>query len=216
MVPNVIEVTDTSEILFVSTTRLATEIVARTAVTVIYEPGESCPSTKSIQTTSLEEIEEVMRGARKGGNPDARTWTNEETQEAVTQSGNVQMQQLLAFAKEHGDPGPIVPSGKRLSPSFGFYVAGKLPTGESTRLMIFKCNLGTEYIRIYLNFAERFTDDATARVLRERLKATFGSAFDDTQTEPRLRVADLIGDIEDFERIFLWFKEQALKSASTR
>jgi hypothetical protein len=61
VVPFVCETTDTAEILFVPSTRLATEIVSRTAVTVTYRQGDQRPST-TVQTTPIEEIMDTVTG----------------------------------------------------------------------------------------------------------------------------------------------------------
>ena len=71
VVPYVREVSDTAEIMFVPSTRLATEIVARTAVTVTYRQGDARPST-SVELTSLEEVAEGIRNAKSGRSPDVR------------------------------------------------------------------------------------------------------------------------------------------------
>ena len=53
-----------ADILFVPSVRLSTEIVARTAVTVTYEAGQTQPSTK-VEVTSVEEIERNVKTAEK-------------------------------------------------------------------------------------------------------------------------------------------------------
>ena len=50
---------DTNDVIFIPHTRLMTEVVARTAVTVSYQPSEEKPAI-NIQTTPIEEIEETM------------------------------------------------------------------------------------------------------------------------------------------------------------
>jgi len=60
VIPYVKEVNETAEILFVPTTRLETQIVSRTAVTVQYCEGDTQPTTQ-VQTTSLEDIEENLK-----------------------------------------------------------------------------------------------------------------------------------------------------------
>jgi hypothetical protein len=62
--PFVREDSDMSDIAFVPTPRLATEIVSRTAVTVTYREGDQQPST-SVQTTSVREVEELIVGRKK-------------------------------------------------------------------------------------------------------------------------------------------------------
>ena len=70
---------DASEMLFVRAHRLATEIVARTSVTVSYHEGDEQPSTV-VETTSMEEIEQNIRSAAQ--KPESRVWTLKETEQA--------------------------------------------------------------------------------------------------------------------------------------
>ena len=65
VVPYVSEISETGKILFVPSTRLATEIVSRTAVTVTYREGDSKPSTK-VETTSIDNIEAGLKSAKRG------------------------------------------------------------------------------------------------------------------------------------------------------
>ena len=60
---------EADEIMFVPNVRLSTEIVARTAITVTYQPGSPVPSV-SIATTSIEEIEENIAAVSR-----EKTWT---------------------------------------------------------------------------------------------------------------------------------------------
>jgi hypothetical protein len=64
VVPHVRDSAQSEGVLFVPTVRLATEIVARTAVTVTYRQGDPQPSTH-VETTSLAEIEQQVRTARE-------------------------------------------------------------------------------------------------------------------------------------------------------
>jgi hypothetical protein len=65
--------TASDEIMFVPNLRLSTEIVARTAITVTYQQGSPQPSV-SIQTTSLEEIEENIAATSSGGRGSKGIW----------------------------------------------------------------------------------------------------------------------------------------------
>jgi hypothetical protein len=64
VVPFVRESTETAEILFVPSTRLATEIVSRTAVTVTYRQGDQQPST-TVQTTPIDVIVNTDRSVKR-------------------------------------------------------------------------------------------------------------------------------------------------------
>jgi hypothetical protein len=68
-----------SDILFVPFTRIATEIVARTAITLTY-PKEGLLPSISVETTNIEEIEEnILKG--KGGSRFCE-WSDLEIEEA--------------------------------------------------------------------------------------------------------------------------------------
>ncbi len=71
VVPYVTTVSSEAEILFVPSTRVATEIVARTAVTVTYRKGDAEPKTE-VQVTSVAEIEAIVAGIKRGEKPRKR------------------------------------------------------------------------------------------------------------------------------------------------
>jgi len=77
---NIIEITPflanhetSTEIMFVPNTRLATEIVARTAITVSSPQGSPIP-TVNIKTTSLDEIEENIATTSRNERVSTGTW----------------------------------------------------------------------------------------------------------------------------------------------
>jgi hypothetical protein len=123
------------EILFVPTTRLATEIVARTAVTVTYRAGDPQPSTE-VQTSSVEDIEEQVEAARRSGNPLARDWTPEEVEQEVAQTGDPTLQAFFDFVKNHSAGGKFVAPGRKVNPCFVQLLNIPHPNGGHRRRVI--------------------------------------------------------------------------------
>lgn len=203
-----------SGVLFVPHTRLATEIVSRTAVTVTYRQGESMPAT-NVETTSVEEIEANLRAATQRRNPAARRWTSEDIAAHIAKAGHADATWLLELVKQHSADGQVIAPGEKINPGFCFYLQGKLSNGEPAKRTILKCNLGNGMVRFYLNFAEGFVEPNVADNLRRQLKAIFGEHFKEDQTEPRVPLSELAAKRESFEQLILWFKAQvALRSAT--
>ena len=215
VVPYVQKVEDDAEILFVPSTRLATEIVSRTAVTVSYRPSDELP-VASIQTTSLDEIGEAIKLAKRSGDPDSRTWTPEEVEEKFREQGVAEILEFLEFAKQYSADGQYTAAGRKKSPGFGFYVAGTRENGTATKLMIVGCNLTWGGAYVYLNFAQSITNEATVNELRRRLVETFGVAFNSGAKEASIPYSALCGNMEDFRQTLLWFKAESARIAETR
>ncbi len=213
VVPYVREVADTAEIIFVPSTRLATVTVARTAVTVTYRQGDAQPST-SVKVTSLEDVAEGIRIVGDGRNPNSRPWSPESVEEQVHGNGKPAAVRLLEFAKYQSVDGKHIAEGEKVSPSFGFYVRGKVPAGSTATRMIFKYNVGTGRIRVYLNSAEGFVGPQLTMSLRERLRTTFGDEIDVTQMEPSLSLDSYARNADEFEQTMLWFKQEVARVAT--
>ncbi len=100
-------------IMFVPNVRLSTEIVARTAVSITYEAGSPQPGV-TIETTSVEEIEENLATAAAGRRPaEPRPhWTDEEIEEAMLASDDPVVHDLFLFAKRRATAGEH-PVGQR-------------------------------------------------------------------------------------------------------
>ena len=208
VVPFVQEINETADIIFVPSTRLSTEIVSRTAVTVTYREGTEQPST-DVQTTSLESIEEHVKAARQTGNPDARSWTPEEVDEEFERAGQDAEKTLLDFAKTYSADGLYVSPAIKVNPTFGFYVNGRRDDGRPARLMLFYCVLGWDSVTIYLNSACRIVDDQTAAAFRQRLTGLFEGNIDTDLKEPWVPWSALSEHIDDFQELVLWFKKRA-------
>lgn len=205
--PFVREISESAEILFVPSTRLATQIVSRTAITVTYQEGDSQPST-SVQATSIEAIEESLKSATRRANPDARTWIAEEVEEAFLQHSNSVAQQLLAFAKAHSVDHQFLARGKTVNPSFGFYVQGL--DGETLRrVTIFSCATNWNYVCVYMNHASSIAAPQTMITFGQKLKAVFGEQIDTDAKAPSISL-DLVAEhFNEFQQLMLWFKSQA-------
>lgn len=99
-----------SEILFVPFTRLATEIVARTAITLSY-PKEGEQPSISVRTTSIEEIEKEIATADEGESRVRRDWSEAEIEEAFLTGDDPTLRELFLFAKGHSAGGRFKAAG---------------------------------------------------------------------------------------------------------
>ena len=100
--------------MFVPSVRLATEIVARTAINITYDVGSSQPGV-TINTTSVEEIEENLAAAAQGETRQsrARSWTDQEIEDVFMGSDDPMVRDLFLFAKQEGYKGQFQSSMPR-------------------------------------------------------------------------------------------------------
>ncbi len=191
-----------SEILFVPRTKLVTEIVARTAVTVTYREGDVQPSV-DIQTTSMEEIEENVRAAKKGERK-SRKWSEQETIDGFEKDGDEASKVILNFIRKYSADGKIVADGVRQTPSVGLYVPCKLPDGEVKSYQLMGCTLDWHQIVIYLNQLENSSNKMVRDEFAEKLGEIFGDSFNKTQKEPSLEKTLVHKHMREFEEAIKW------------
>ena len=168
IVPYAQSVSSQAEVLLVPSTRLATEVVSRTAVTVTYRQGDQQPST-TVQTVSLEDIEESVLAAKRSANPDAKAWTPAEVENEFRLDGNAVALELLDFAKRHSENGQFIALGKKQNAAFGFNVKGRRDDGSLTLRMVFTCVQGWGGVTIRLYYADTIARPPVQAELRQRL-----------------------------------------------
>ncbi len=213
LTPYVHEVSDSAQIVFVPTTRLVTQIVSRTAVTVMYQQGDTKPST-SVQTTSLEEIQENLKYASRRSSAEVRSRNSDEVEAEFRELGNPVTDRLYQFAKQNSFGGPVTSSSKTANASFGFYVQGRV-AGVPKRLTVFSCATSWSYVCIYLNFASQMVSDQTMREFRQRLTSALGETFNAAGKAPSVPL-EIVGEhVDEFLGIMSWFKSQAEASLPT-
>ena len=205
---------DNQKIYFVPTTRLSTEIVARTTVTVTYQQGTVRPETE-VETDTPEEIEKRTKEVTKKTSP-ARVWPPDEVEEVFRQKGDTGDIQLLDFVKEHSADGEFVSPGTKIAASFGFYVRGIRADGKNVRNMFFCYNYDWEHMTIFLNMMSAIVDIDVSKKLRSRLKACLGEAIKIEQKEPLVAVTAVHDKLDEFKDLVLWFQQQAAHQLSEK
>ncbi len=206
VVPYVNSSTPSDDILFVPSTHLTTEIVARTAVTVIYRQGDKKPSTR-VETTSMEEIEENIRTVSESG-----VWIVEETEEAFEQEGSNVLIDLLEFSKQHSYQGQIIANNLKKFSTFGFYVPLVIDDGSRKTRMVFSCTQGWSAINVYLSRIKNFVSPELKSEFVRRMEKALGNHIDSTQSELFLALSDFETKLDAFKNVVLWLKN-SLESA---
>jgi len=166
-------------IMFVPSARLATEIVARTAISITYDVGSPQPGV-TINTTSVEEIEENLAAAAQGETRQsrARSWTNEEIEDVFMGSDDPMVRDLFLFAKNEGYKGQFQSSGTKVSPTFGFYLAVRRPDGTVAGSQCLNFGDGGKSIGLYLsNWPESSISDEVLAEYKRDLNALFGPSI---------------------------------------
>jgi len=203
--PYVKENSPPTEIFFIPKTRLLTEIVARTAVTVKYLPSDTEPSVE-IQMTDIEDIEENIRANEARQTRSGKIWNDEEIFEAFTNDENDAAKELFMFAKQNSAEGRITSTGKKIKPCFGFYVSGSSGRGAERALQIFRYDYGSINLHFYLNFARTLASEQIFQEFIDRLNNIFGNEIETTLKEPSIALSVVYGKIQEFKELMLWFK----------
>ncbi len=196
-----------SRILFVPSTRLATEIVARTAITLTY-PKEGEQPSISVETTSIEEIEMNIASATEGGTMGmvSRDWSDVEIEEAFLTGDDPTLRDLFLFAKEHSTGGRLKSSGPRKAAGFGFYVLGLKADGTEHTTQVFNCSINYSRVVIYLNMTAPITPAEVFESYRQKLFSMFGSCMKSDAKEPNVPIS-LVGEhLEEFKQVILWLQ----------
>lgn len=192
--------------LFVPKPRIATTVIGRTVVNVnISGELHNVPSV-TVQTTSLEEIEEnadeTARG-RKG-----RIWTDEELIEIYGNSENALLKSLFDFTMQKSQDKKIDSGGIKINPAFGFYVAGQRnDTLETRTIQLFGYKSENDKIRIYFNMISTLVSEKTLEEFKRKISELFNLSVDDV-AELSLPLSELIGKEEQFQSIALWMKSE--------
>lgn len=203
--PYVREQDDDGAVLFVPSTRLATEIVARTAVTVTYRQGDQQPST-TVEVSDPEEIAERIEATRSPSK--GRRWEVDEAEKEFREHSDPTSLALWEFCKLHSAGGQFLSPRPTLNPSVGFYVDGLREDGRPARVLAFFYTL-TWGITIKLSAISTVLETDEMRQLCERLKAIFGTPFDTSLKEPGVSLKTLGPRFEQFKEAMLWVKERA-------
>jgi hypothetical protein len=94
------------DIFFVPRTRLTTEVVGRTVVTVTYEQGNAKPSVK-VETNTVDEMEQNLKQAQQSGGSPRKKWTREMYDAELVQLESAvranRIRDLITLAEGHPD-----------------------------------------------------------------------------------------------------------------
>jgi hypothetical protein len=189
---------------------IRTEIVARTQISVSWEQGDTEPSV-TVNTTSLEEVEDALNAARAGSSP-KRMWSAEEIRREIeaddkcAEDGRATLLRLLDIAIKNSHGGQIT-NQKTVHPSFCFRVA--TPAEKRSARPIWTAG----------------PRDACLWVMRRNLRSVLGeeraSEAEERLTswtrQPRhlgpeyisIPIADLGPHLREVEELTLWIKQQA-------
>lgn len=195
--PFVREVSESAEIILVPSSRLVTEIVARTAVTVTYRQGDEPPSV-NVKTTSIQEIIDDANSARK--------WTPQEVEDAFIAWKNPVALELLEFAKKYSAGGQFVAPGPKQNATFVFYISHSTADGSPRKQSIFNCVKEWGGIYLYLNGIAYMAPTNVLEDFRKHLQGIFGDAVDVNMKEPGLSFDLLSSKLPQFKELILWLK----------
>jgi hypothetical protein len=204
IVPFVREETVDAELLLVPSIRLSTEIVARTAVDIVYRQGDAKPQA-NVQVMTAEEIAEKVEVIKTG---QGRIWTEAETAAALDASDDPVLKDLYLFAKSHSDDGQVVTEGLKQNASFGLHVRTSRGSNTSRRLCIFSCPVQWRTVWLYLRAIETVFGNEIAFEFRRRISELFGADIDMSKNAPGITTAQLADRLEQFKSALMWLVAQ--------
>ena len=199
--PFVREETDTTEILFVPTTRLATEIVSRTAVSVTYRQGDQQPSTNV----------EIVQVAEPGERGD-RKWTPGEVEEEFAKVENPVALAVLEFARQHSADGKFIPSGRRKNANIHFNVKTRDPNGKPILQVLFSSTAGWGSVYFNLKLVSQHVDGPVVLEFQERLSDAFDVTSQPGTVWVSVHFDRISGKVDRFKEIVLWIASEVEKT----
>jgi len=187
-------------VMYVPNVRLSTEIVARTAVSVAIEAGSPQPGV-TIETTSVEEIEENLASAAQGRTRQtrARAWTDQEIEDVFLASDDPTVRDLFLFAKQEGYAGRIQSDAAKVSPTFGLYLHVRKPKGREGPMMFFNYVEDARKLVVTVKWPPESVPEAVLADYKSDLRAALGSAFDMSALEPNVPLAAIGENLEAFK-----------------
>jgi hypothetical protein len=179
--------------LFISKTTLRTEVISRTAVTVRYEQGANVRPSVRVETTPLDEIE---RGIFE---PDAsRFWTESEIDEAVESSEKPIVKRLYNFIRTASNVNQMVSPGKKINPTFAFYLRRAGEDGIERTKQIFNYRFDVPIVKVYLNMLETLVPKDEYEKFLKILMNLFPEKVDINSREPFIPIGDVEERFDEF------------------
>lgn len=193
-------------IMFVPSVRLATEIVARTAIRVTHAEGTPEPGV-NIETTGVEEIAEGLEAAARGATRDngRRVWTDQEIEDAMLAHDDPTVHELFRFAKAEGVSGRIQSGGRKLDAAFGFYVSVRRPDGSTTANQVFTYMNGRRSVIVYMKWPALAIPEPVFARYRSELRVLFGPIVDNP--EPNIALSAVGEHLEAFKEALRRLKD---------
>jgi hypothetical protein len=206
VVPFVDVSSDNDDILFVPSTRLATEIVARTAVTVSYRQEDQPPST-SVTTTPLSEVQDNVSRAENGSRS-RRNWTIEEVEGAFTESEIPGTTEFLDFCRNHSSDGQILHRNAQTTQATVNLLIDVMRDGKVIKKTLFYWPIKSQKLWMRLGDLEEFLSADDFVRLKELLIQLFGDLIDVDLYFLTFPITILPGQLESLEQVANWITDR--------
>lgn len=194
-----------SDIIFIPKTRVATEVISRTVVTVSFRQNDQKPSV-DVKTTSIEEIENEIDEITKGRRP--KYWDETSVLESVANDADVTKELLECFFTK----GASVNFPKTLNPTIRLMIKHN---GNDHR--IFDINGAMDRGELWINFSDYsnivpFDANEKRQEMVDKINSIPGIEIppDSINNGRRIFVSALRNEsaYEEFIKIYDWFFDQ--------
>lgn len=204
IVPFVQKETHEDALIFVPTIRVATEIVARTAVTVTYQTGQVQPST-SVEVSTVDDIKKKIDAIEKR----SRVWDDAEVENSIRENEDTTTVRLLELCKALSVNGEFNTVGEKITPCFGYHLEVPLPNGHKAKRCVFSCMPASKALYFYLDTVQKVLDQSTYEDFRQRLSILFPTEINLGLKQPGISIGGVADRFNGFDELMRWLKEKA-------
>lgn len=202
IVPYVAEGNAEKSVIFVPSTRISTEIIARTAVTITYRQGDTKPSTLiEVSTPDPEQIAASARAVADQG----RIWSEEEIFDAVKASGDLTLRRLYDLALKLSRDGTVVTGGTKKTASFGFHFSPQ----RGRRVCLCSCQFFDEKLWVFRRTIADAFGEETEKQFVLRLKRIEGLVVDESKSQLGYKWSEIADKFDEMAGALEWLLSQA-------
>ena len=196
-----------NDLLLVPSTRLQTEIVSRTAITVTERVGKTQYDVE-IEATPIEDVEANLAEIRSGRAGERQVWSPSAVESEIAQVEDSDgTQRIVALFMKHAATRPL-PSGRRLRPEVRFTILASRPGDRPRKRTIFSIQVGESVVSAQLGILQELLSSTLMQELDRKIADVTGRTVP-ANGEMAIPLARLVAHLDEFEALLIWIKQVA-------
>jgi len=132
-----------------------------------------------------------------------RDWTDEEIENAFTSSDDPIARDLYLFARQYSYKGQLTAPGRKVKPSFGFYIRGYHSDGSDYTVQAFNWVEGRGFLKLYLKATVTVAPESVSEEYKKGLIELFGKAVDLSVPEHSITITAIDEKLKEFKALIL-------------